>query len=88
MQLWQRVFLCDKYRIIMYDLVTRDYSKYVSAERVFDNVRKYSRPGSVIVFHDSLKSIDKLRLVLPRCIEWLRSEGYEFGIIPSRNPDK
>lgn len=82
MQLWQRVFLCDRYRIIMYDLVTRDYSRYVSAERVFENVRRYSRPGSIIVFHDSLKSIGKLREVLPQCVRWLREQGYEFGVIP------
>ena len=28
---------------------------------VFENVKKYTRNGSIITFHDSLKSIDKLR---------------------------
>ncbi|MDE7179990.1 MAG: polysaccharide deacetylase family protein [Muribaculaceae bacterium] len=69
-------------RIIMYDVVTRDYSKYVDADRIVANVKKYARPGSIIVFHDSLKSRAKLETALPECIEWLRSEGYEFGLIP------
>ncbi|MGM9685460.1 MAG: polysaccharide deacetylase family protein, partial [Bacteroidaceae bacterium] len=33
---------------------------------------------SIITFHDSLKSIEKLKTALPRCIEWLREQGYEF----------
>ena len=43
------------YNIIMYDLVTRDYSRRLTPARVLDNVRRYARNGSVIVFHDSLK---------------------------------
>lgn len=74
----QRKRLKDRYRLVMYDLVTRDYSKRMSAEDVFNNVRKYSRPGSIIVFHDSLKSKDKLTEALPKSIEWLKKEGYEF----------
>lgn len=78
MRILQREYLRTKYRIVMYDVVTRDYSKYVSAAQVFENVRKYARPGSIIVFHDSLKSIEKLREALPQSIEWLRDNGYEF----------
>lgn len=76
---WFQFFLLrKKYRIVMWDLVTRDYSKWVTADDVFQNVRKYARNGSIITFHDSLKSIDKLRTALPKSIQWLREQGYEF----------
>lgn len=81
MRILQREYLSKKYRIVMYDVVTRDYSKYVDAERIFENVRKYTRTGSIIVFHDSLKSIDKLKEALPRSIEWLMEQGYEFRTV-------
>ena len=81
MRFGQKAVLSRHYKIIMYDLVTRDYSKYVDAERVFRNVRRYARPGSIIVFHDSLKSVDKLREALPRCIEWFKEQGYEFEVL-------
>ncbi len=68
------------YTIIMWDLVTRDYSKLLTAEDVFENVKTYSRNGSIITFHDSLKSIDKLKIALPKSIEWLRDNGYEFKV--------
>jgi len=68
------------YTIIMWDLVTRDYSRLLTADDVFENVKTYTRNGSIITFHDSLKSIDKLKTALPKSIEWLRDNGYEFKV--------
>ena len=67
------------FKIIMWDVVTRDYSKWTTAEDVVNNVKKYSRHGSIVTFHDSLKSIDKLRTALPESIEWLLSQNYHFN---------
>ena len=68
----------EQYTIIMYDLITRDYSRHLTADQVFDNVRRYTRDGSIIVFHDSIKSMPRLREALPRSIEWLMKQGYQF----------
>lgn len=76
----QYLTLRKKYTIIMWDLVTRDYSKLLTADDVFNNVKQYARNGSIITFHDSLKSIDKLRTALPQSIEWLKGQGYEFKV--------
>lgn len=73
--------LSAKYRIVMYDLVTRDYSKHLDAGDVFNNVKKYARPGSIIVFHDSLKSLPRLFEALPKSIEWLMEQGYKFDVL-------
>lgn len=69
------------YKVVMYDLITRDYSRRISSREIVDNVKKYTRDGSIIVFHDSLKSIEKLKTALPECIEWLSAQGYKFGKI-------
>lgn len=71
--------LTDKYRVVMFDLVTRDYSKRLNADDVFNNVKRYARDGSIIVFHDSLRSLPRLFEALPKSIEWLREQGYQFG---------
>ena len=68
------------YKVIMWDLVTRDYSRRLTAEDVLNNVKRYARNGSIITFHDSLKSIDKLKTALPQSIEWLQEQGYEFKV--------
>ena len=78
----QAKILKNRYNIIMYDLVTRDYSRKLTPEQVFDNVRRFVRDGSIIVFHDSLKASRNMRYALPRAIEWLLAEGYEFRALP------
>ena len=80
MRIIQYYLLIKRYKVVMWDLVTRDYSKWTTAEDVVNNVRRYARNGSIITFHDSLKSIEKLKIALPKSIEWLREQGYEFKI--------
>jgi peptidoglycan/xylan/chitin deacetylase (PgdA/CDA1 family) len=81
MRLPQYALLSRKFKVVMWDVVTRDYSKWMNANDVVNNVKRYTRNGSIITFHDSLKSIDKLRTALPQSIEWLRDQGYEFKVI-------
>lgn len=80
MRMKQYRMLSKRYRIIMWDLVTRDYNPKLNGEQVLRKVRKYARNGSIITFHDSLRSVDNLRYALPRAIEWLQGEGYEFKV--------
>ena len=68
-------------KVVMWDVVTRDYSRLLTAEDVLNNVKRYTRPGSIITFHDSLKSIDKLKHALPEALSWLQEQGYEFRTI-------
>lgn len=75
--------LTRDYRIVMYDLVTRDYSWRLKADDVTANVKRYARPGSIIVFHDSLKSWPRLQTALPESLAWLCEQGYKFELIPS-----
>ena len=72
--------LSKHYQFVMWDLVTRDYSKRMNGEEVLANVKKYVRNGSIITFHDSLRSEENLKYALPRAIEWLLEQGYEFKL--------
>ena len=81
MRLAQYALLSRKYKVVMWDLVTRDYSKWMTPQGIVNNIKRYTRPGSIITFHDSLKSINKLRTALPASIEWLRDQGYGFRLI-------
>lgn len=80
MRIPQVLRLRRKYRIIMWDVVTRDYSPHMNPEEVLNVVKRYTRNGSVIVFHDSLKAERNMREAMPRAIEWLLSQGYEFKL--------
>ena len=76
----QYVELKKRYKIIMWDLVTRDYNRKFTGEQILQKVKKYVRNGSIITFHDSLKSEENIRYALPKAIEWLMEQGYEFKV--------
>ena len=76
----QYEMLRRRYRIVMWDLVTRDYSKHLNGRQVFEKVKRYARNGSIITFHDSIKSKENTMYALPRSIEWLMEQGYDFKV--------
>ena len=81
MRMKQYYVLRKKYRIVMWDLVTRDYSNKLNGKQVLAKVKKYVRNGSIITFHDSLKAEANMKYALPRSIEWLIEQGYTFGTL-------
>lgn len=78
MKKWVYRYMKDDYDIVFYDVITRDYNGKLKGRKVLDIVRKYTRNGSIIVFHDSLRSERNLRYALPKAIEWLENQGYAF----------
>jgi peptidoglycan-N-acetylglucosamine deacetylase len=66
------------YRIIMWDVLSVDYDKSLPAERCLRNTLRAVRPGSIVVFHDSLKAEKNMTYALPRLLEQLAGEGYSF----------
>jgi peptidoglycan-N-acetylglucosamine deacetylase len=71
------------YSIIMWDVLTADYKRSLSPEVCLRNSIGVTRPGSVIVFHDSLKAERNMRYALPRYIEHFLGKGYSFKPIHS-----
>jgi peptidoglycan/xylan/chitin deacetylase (PgdA/CDA1 family) len=66
------------YSIIMWDVLSGDYDSKTSPEKCLSNVVNNVRNGSIIVFHDSLKSQKNLEYALPRFIEQAKAKGFEF----------
>ncbi|MDR1761151.1 MAG: polysaccharide deacetylase family protein [Bacteroidales bacterium] len=75
-------FLSLKYRVVMWDVLSKDYDESISPEECFENVKNYVNNGSIIVFHDSEKAHKNLAYALPKTIEYLQSQGYKFATIP------
>ena len=62
----------------MWDVISCDYNQNITREEVLDNVLRFVRSGSIITFHDSFKAEEHLKWALPRAIEALKAEGYDF----------
>ena len=65
----------DQYKIVMWDILSGDFDQNISAEQCYQNVIQNLKPGSIIVFHDNVKSFKTLKEVLPRVIEYCISQG-------------
>lgn len=75
----QAKFLREKFQIVMWSIVTGDFDKSLDKEDCFKKSVALTRPGTVIVFHDSLKAEQNLRYILPRYIAKMKELGYAFS---------
>ncbi len=76
------------YSIVMFDLNTLDYRSDRTPEQIIASVNKHVRPGCIINFHDSLKSIGKLKEALPQILSLLHSRGYSLLPLPLVSSDR
>jgi peptidoglycan-N-acetylglucosamine deacetylase len=81
--------LRDKgYRIIMWDVLSADFDQTITPVQCLKNVVQNVKPGSIIIFHDSLKASVNMQYALPRAIEILKEKGYRFEPIIAPEPDR
>jgi peptidoglycan-N-acetylglucosamine deacetylase len=69
------------YKIIMWNVLSADFDEHNSPQKCFDYVRKNTKPGSIIVFHDSEKAFPNLKYALPETLKLFSGEGYRFEVI-------
>lgn len=71
-------FLSKYYKIIMWDVLSADFDQNISPEKCLQNVLTNADKGSIVVFHDSKKSIEKLKWVLPKVLDHFSEKSYTF----------
>ncbi len=72
--------LLPEYKLIMWDVLSGDYRKDISPEKCYQDVLKTVRSGSIILFHNHIKSEKNMRYSVPRLIDELKLQGYEFDV--------
>ncbi|MCR5889508.1 polysaccharide deacetylase family protein [Hymenobacter sp. J193] len=73
--------LNEQYQLIMWDVLTCDYDQTLAPEDCLRTAISLTRPGSIVVFHDSLKASRNLRYVLPRYLAHFAGQGYSFAAL-------
>lgn len=69
------------YDVVMWDVLSFDWDKTISAQRCYENVMSKSIPGSIIVFHDSVKASRNMMDTLPKVLKEFSDQGYSFKAI-------
>jgi peptidoglycan/xylan/chitin deacetylase (PgdA/CDA1 family) len=77
----QYFLLRKQFRIILWSVLSGDYHPGISKEQCLLNAVTYTRPGSIVLFHDSLKAKDNIFYALPRFLDHFLSEGYRFEML-------
>jgi peptidoglycan-N-acetylglucosamine deacetylase len=70
--------LAEKYRIILWEVMSHDYESRISKECSLKAVLRYTKESSIVVFHDSVKAWPKLEYILPKVLEEFKGRGYGF----------
>jgi peptidoglycan-N-acetylglucosamine deacetylase len=70
--------LRNNYRIIMWSVLTKDYDPQMSPEKCLARSLALTEPGSVVVFHDSLKARRNMEYALPLFLKHFTEKGYVF----------
>ena len=65
-------------QIVMWDVLSGDFDTTITGEQCANNVIQHAGPGSIVVFHDSAKAMDRLRIALPKVLTHFSKLGYQF----------
>jgi peptidoglycan/xylan/chitin deacetylase (PgdA/CDA1 family) len=74
----QYMILKKKFRFVLWSVLTYDFRESVTPEECLDLSLRNTRPGSIVVFHDSPKAAERLYYALPRFLAHFSSLGYRF----------
>lgn len=70
--------LLPEYRIVQWDVISRDYNGKLKPEKVLNIVKRYARNGSIVVFHDSIKAEKNMKFALPKALDYWIKQGFTF----------
>jgi peptidoglycan-N-acetylglucosamine deacetylase len=70
--------LKNRFKIIIWDVMSCDFDTSLSPEQCYENVIKNAKSGSIIVFHDSEKASKNMRAALPKVLEYFQKNNYRM----------
>ena len=73
--------IAQRYKIVMWDIISRDYNRALPKEKCLKNVTDHICAGSIVVFHDSEKAFKNMSYALPRTLKKVEEMGLKCKII-------
>lgn len=70
------------FNIIMWSVLSGDWDNKISGKKCYENVVLNAKSGSIVVFHDSAKALDRLQFVLPKVLEHYTSQNFVLKCLP------
>lgn len=67
--------LRKRYKLVMWSWLSYDYDPEVPVDEIIRKADRQVRSGDILVFHDNVKSFDRLKVILPGVLEGLQRKG-------------
>jgi peptidoglycan/xylan/chitin deacetylase (PgdA/CDA1 family) len=75
-----KTLLSKNYKIVFWDVISYDYEK-INKNACFLNVKKNTKNGSIVLFHDNLKAEENVKYALNETLKYFSEAGYVFKAI-------
>jgi peptidoglycan/xylan/chitin deacetylase (PgdA/CDA1 family) len=66
------------FKIIMWDVLSADFDQKISPDQCTQNVTSNARNGSIVIFHDSKKAFETIKIALPAVLNFFSKKGFAF----------
>jgi peptidoglycan/xylan/chitin deacetylase (PgdA/CDA1 family) len=67
--------------IYMWTFLSGDYNQDLSVSSIIQAGIKHIKPGSILVFHDSVKAFPRLKIVLPALLDYCIQQNYKPEVL-------
>jgi|TARA_B110000503_G_C7059037_1_gene375819 peptidoglycan-N-acetylglucosamine deacetylase len=74
-------------QIVMWDVLSADFDDKNTPESCLDRLLVNTRPGAIVVFHDSPRASERLLSILWPYLNWLKKQGYRCALLPSEKTE-
>jgi peptidoglycan-N-acetylglucosamine deacetylase len=72
----QTAAIKNDYKIIMWNILSGDFYPDLNLEFALNKLKRVSKAGDIVIFHDSQKAWDRLRFILPPYLNYLKEKGF------------
>ena len=66
------------FTIVMWSVLSGDFDTTITPQKCWGNVKRTAGNGSIIVFHDSEKAMERMTYALTEALEYFSKKGFVF----------
>lgn len=71
--------ILKNHQLVIWSVLTEDYNPKIQPEKSILKTLNKLKNGDILVFHDSEKAFENLKIMLPAVIEWGKKRGVVWG---------
>jgi len=72
------------YQVVLWDVLSGDFDLNATGKECGQAVIEHAKGGSIVVFHDSQKAFERLKIALPMVLDYFSKKGYSFKALPAQ----